>query len=103
MSSEDLPGFGASVPPKSDSSTHDTVKTLAGTSEYLETLLAQALADAECVRMLARRATERAELVAQLEAQVSRAKEREELLQTQLAAKEMEVDEIYNVSITQRE
>lgn len=99
MSTDDLSGLLTGVPSgKADFATEDSVKLIASASESLESQLVQALADTERVRMLARRATEQTDLVAQLEAQVLRAMEREDLLRNQLASKDIEVDEIYNVS-----
>lgn len=98
MSTDDLVGLAALPVAKPDPTTDNSIRSIASASEALESQLVQALADTERVRMLARRAMEQADQVAQLEAQVTRAKEREELLRTQLASKEIEVDEIYNVS-----
>ncbi|BEI91751.1 uncharacterized protein CcaverHIS019_0405710 [Cutaneotrichosporon cavernicola] len=94
-STDDVTSFGADIPLYKDSS-EEQLKVLVNSTQAVEDHLAQALADTERVRMLARNASLQADLVAQLEAQVTRAKEREDLLHTQLAAKEMEVDEIYN-------
>lgn len=76
----------------------DLARSIVVNSEALETILSHALADTERVRMLARQAADNASLVTALQGQLERAKEREDLIRSQLSAKEMEVDEIYNVS-----
>lgn len=92
---DDMGCFSATIPLAKDVS-EEHLKHLATGTQAMEEHLVKALADTERVRMLARNAQAQANLVAQLQAQVSRAKEREDLLRTQLAAKEIEVDEIYD-------
>lgn len=88
----------------------DVTRALAHSSDKLESTLVSALADAERVRMLVRsydaHATRTASLesaieearerTSQLEAQIQQGKEAHELLRSQLAAKELEVEEMYN-------
>lgn len=70
--------------------------------ELLETQLASALADSERARMLARRAAEATgqyeATITTMEGQLGHAREREELLQEQLRRRDIELEEIYNVS-----
>lgn len=88
----------------------DVTRALAQSSDKLESTLVSALADAERVRMLVRsydaQATRTASLEAaleearerasQLEVRLQQGKESHELLRSQLAAKELEVEEMYN-------
>lgn len=85
---------------RGSSSAADLARSIATNTEALEMTLAHAMADTERVRMLARQVADTSSSVAALEAQLERAKEREDLLRRQLATKEVEVDEIYNVSFT---
>ncbi|GMK59311.1 hypothetical protein CspeluHIS016_0703260 [Cutaneotrichosporon spelunceum] len=94
-STDDVAGFSATIPLTKGAS-EEHLKALVSGTQAIEDQLAQALADTERVRMLARNANAQADLIVQLEAQVARAKEREDLLCTQLSAKEIEVDEIYD-------
>lgn len=92
---DDIGGLSATVPLGKDTP-EESLKLLASGTQAVEDHLVQALADTERVRMLARNASAQADLVVQLQGQVARAKEREDLLRTQLAAREMEVDEVYD-------
>ncbi|CAK9786810.1 hypothetical protein CC85DRAFT_286503 [Cutaneotrichosporon oleaginosum] len=86
-------GFSTTVPLTDPM--EDQLKLLASNTRAVEERLAVALADTERVRMLARNAPS-PDLLSHLQGQVGRAKEREELLRSQLEAKGLEVDEIYN-------
>lgn len=89
---------------KSGAEIDDLMQSVVGLGEKLEQKLAGALADSERVRMLARTTadseSQMAASVATLEGQVTRAKEREALLNDQLRRRDLEVEEIYNVSAT---
>lgn len=88
----------------------DVTRALALSSDKLEATLVSALADAERVRMLVRSYDAQASRVASLEAALDEARERaaalevrlqqgrqsHDLLRAQLAAKELEVEEMYN-------
>jgi len=80
----------------------DLARHIANAGEKLESNLAAALADTERLRMLARQIDESGAAyeatITTMESQLGRAKEREELLAEQLRRRDLELEEIYNVS-----
>jgi hypothetical protein len=80
----------------------ELARHIASAGEKLETKLTSALADSERVRMLARQIDESGMAyegtITTMEGQLGRAKEREDLLADQLRRRDLELEEIYNVS-----